>query len=192
MFVAIVLTGVGIAMAGAATISTLLYGGANPQMADIARQVQTLGDLQRHINDRLADLHAAAPVQQASNAPIAPPQRSTAVPPVLSPLKTIPVRVLPAEAAAPQPTPATANSPLAAAAPLPRTEAPAASFAPAATYLAYPPPPPPADYAPRVAYNDTVTPYHPRARHYYRAVVLPRPVAYLFGTVRRDVRILLR
>jgi hypothetical protein len=227
MFVAIALAAVGIAVAGAATIGDRLYGGEKQQMADIARQVQALGDLQRHINDRLADLHAAAPVQEAYAAPVqqasavpvqqasapmqevnaapvqqastpmqrtsaAPAQQASAapVPLALAPLTAVPVRVLPAAPAMPQATPpATYSSHSAAAAPLPRTEAPAASFAAAASYTAYPPPP--ADYAPRAASNGTVAPYHPRPRR-YSTVVLPRPVAFLIGAVRRDVRTLLR
>lgn len=223
MFVAIVLAAVGIAIASAATISARLYGGGgNQQMADVARQVQALGDLQRHINDRLADLHTAAPaqdanaaagqpanvepvqsanatpvqrldaapMQQASATPVAPQQPMTTAPPSLAPLKTVPVSVLPAEPAAPQSTPVTTDpSQAAAAAPLARTEAPAASLAPAASYAAYAPPPP--AYAPGVVYNGARTTYHPQPRR-YQTVVLPRPMAYLIGTVRRDVHALLR
>jgi hypothetical protein len=232
MFVAIALAAVGIAIAGAATISARLYDGGNQQMADIARQVQTLGDVQRHINDRLADLHAAppvqeadaapappantsavqtanaasaqhanaapvqqasaAPVQQANAAPITAPPQSAAAPLPLAPLKTIPVTVLPAVPAMPQPAPATTDSSQsAAAAPLARTEAPTASFAPAASYAAYVPPLRPPGYTPRVPYHGSWTPYHPRPRR-YQTVVLPRPVLYLIGTVQRDVRLLLR
>jgi len=234
MYAAIVLAVVGIAIASAATISARLYGDGNQQMADIARQVQTLGDLQRHINDRLADLHepapvqdanaaavqpstptpvqradatlaqllsaapvqqraSATPVQQASTAPVvAPQQQITVAPPSLAPLKTVPVSVLPAEPAAPQLTPVTANpSQAAAAAPLARTEDPTASFAPAASYAAYAPPLRPPGYTPLVTDNGARTTYHPQPRR-YQTVALPRPMEYLIGTVRRDMRALLR
>lgn len=191
MFVAIALAAVGIAIAGAATISTRLYGGDSHQMAEIARQVQTLGDLQRHINDRLADLHQAASVQSANETSAAPHQPSMSVLPPLAPLKAIQVSVLPAEPAAPQSAPATTGpSPTATAARLPSSEA---SFAPAAPYTTYRPP---AGYAPRAAYpraayHRTWTPYRPRFRR-YPIVVLPRSVALLIGTVQRDMRTLLR
>jgi hypothetical protein len=230
MIVAVGLAVLGIVAAGAAAIGTRQSSVDNQQMAEIARQVQALGELQRHINDQLAEIHAAAPVekahavapvdeghaatpveeahalapvrdahtaapvQEASAAPAT--QLTNAVPPELAPLKATPVRVLPAEAAAPLAAPGAGYSPASRAAGWPsRQEAPATSGAPASPYASassYAAYPPPLASQPSYAVNNRAwTPYHHRHRQ-YRVVVVPQPVAYVFSTVRRDVGILFR
>jgi hypothetical protein len=184
MYAAVGLAAIGLAIAAGASIGARLYHSGNSQTAEIPRQVQELGSLQRHINDPLAELHAAAPVQQASTEPIAAVPPNNIAPPLLAPLKAVPVRVLPAEAAAPQ-------TAAAAVGPSRRTEAQAASYAPAAPAAAYPPAPHSTAHAPQVVYRRTWTPYHPSPRH-YRAAVLPPPVGYFISAVQRDVRALLR
>jgi hypothetical protein len=185
MFVAVGVAALGIVIATAGTISARLFSADTSQMADIAKQVQALGDLQHHIDGQLAEMHAAPPVQEASASPVAPAQPGSAEPPPLAPLKATPVRVLPAEATPPQPAPAATD-------PSPGTEASAASYAPASSYDTYQPPAPSrGTYAPYVVYR-AGTPYHPRVRRYRAAVVWPRPMAYFIGTVRRDVRTLFR
>jgi hypothetical protein len=185
---------IGIVVAGAATIGTHQSSADNQQMAEIARQVQALGELQRHINDQLAEIHATAPVQEASAAPAT--QQSNTVPPLLAPLKATPVRVLPAETAAPlftlgagaSPAPSTASS-------TSRQDAPATSYAPAPSYTpasSYAPySPPPVSQPPYVVNNRAWAPYRHRPRH-DRIVAVPQPVAYVIGTVRRDVGTLFR
>jgi hypothetical protein len=185
MFVAVGLAIVGVAAAGATVVAVRQSAADSQQMAEIARQVQALNELQQHINDQLAEIHTAVPVQEASAAPARPAQQASIAPPpppVLAPLKSTPVRVLPAEAAAPlfsrgesEPAvPDTAGSPS-------RQEAPAPSYAPAASYAPYPPPP--VTPAPYVVGSRAWTPYRHRVRH-YRVVVMPQPVAFVIGTMR--------
>ncbi len=203
MVLAVSLAVVGVVVAGAATMGARQSSTDNQQMAEIARQVQALAVLQRHINDQLSeiqaptplqDAHAAAPMREASAAPGTP--RSNTVPPALAPLKARPVRVLPAETAAPLFAPGADDPPASPTAGAPsRQEAPAASYAPAAYDTQVSPydpyPPPPASQPPYVVNNRAWPQYHHRRRH-DRAVVVPQPVAYVISTVRRDVRTLFR
>jgi hypothetical protein len=184
MFVAVGVAALGIVIATAGTISARLFSADTSQMADIAKEVRALDALQHHIDSQLAEMHPTPSVQEASASPVAPAQPGNTDPSPLAPLKATPVRVLPAEATPPQPAPAATD-------PTPRTEASVASYASASSYDAYRPPPSPATYAPYVVYR-AATPYHPRFRHYRAAIVLPRPMAYFIGTVRRDVRTLFR
>jgi hypothetical protein len=191
-------------IAAGATVGTGLYNTNNSQTAEIARQLQQIGALQRQINDQLEELHSAAPVQDASTAPTVPAQASSEVPPLLAPLKTVRVSALPAVAAmsqsASQSAPIAAGpSPLAdgpspfAADPSSRTEVPTGPYVPTSSSAAYPPSPPPpvASYAPYGGYDRSWTPHHPQPRRYHMAV-LPPPVGYFISTVQRDVRALLR
>ncbi len=219
MVLAVSLAVVGVVVAGAATMGARQSSTDNQQMAEIARQVQALAVLQRHINDQLSeirapapvqdahagtpvpdahgvaplqDAHAAAPMREASAAPATP--RSNAGPPALAPLKARPVRVLPAETAAPLFAPGADDPPASSAAGAPsRQEAPAASYSPAAYDTQVSPydpyPPPPASQPPYVVNNRAWPQYHHRRRH-DRAVVVPQPVAYVISAVRRDMRTL--
>jgi hypothetical protein len=191
---AIGMAAVGIAIATAGTIGArLLAGGDNQQMAEFSRQVQALGELQRHINDQLARLHAetavreATAVKEASAVPAAagmtPARHTDAVPPPLAPLKATFVRVLPEE---PEPTLETAGQP---SRPDPRTlsYAPSAFYAadsPGAPYAADPPAPP------YVANGNSWAHHRRPVRHYRSQVVIPRPVAYFIVSVQHDVRAL--
>lgn len=199
MFLAVGLAAVGVVIAGAAVIGAQQYSVDTQQMAEIARQVRTLRDLQHHINEQLAQAQrpveeagaAQRSVQEASAAPaqpsVAPPSLAiNASQPALAPVKTMPVRVLPAEPAAP----------LAAAQPF-RTSAGPASYAQAASYAgysgyaAYASSPAPA-YVPPAVYEGPWTPYRRRVRRYPVRVVLPWPVARVVVSMRRDVRTLFR
>jgi hypothetical protein len=182
MFVAVGAAALGIVIVAVGTISTRLYSFDSGQMADIATQVQALGDLQHQINDQLAGLRPAAAAPETLLASVASAQQS---PQPLPPVEAIPVPVSPP-----------VGTPLRSAPPViglsPRTEAPAASYPPAPSYDAYAPAGPPAAYARYIVYNGTGTRYHPRIRHYRTAVGLPRPVAYFIATVRRDIQTLFR
>jgi hypothetical protein len=117
---------VGMVVTTAGTISARLgHRGDTVQTAEIARQAQALNDLQRRVNDQLTQMQARTPVQEATAtqaapgvAPMSPngtqmgTQMGTQVgiqiataPPMLEPLKAVPVRVLPAEATPPQDEP---------------------------------------------------------------------------------------
>jgi hypothetical protein len=75
MAVAVGLAVLGIAIAGTAAVSARLYGTDDQQIAQIAGQVQAMDDLQHHIDQQLAEIHAQGTVQEAS-AEQPPPTRS--------------------------------------------------------------------------------------------------------------------
>ena len=162
--------GLGIVIATAGTISARLYSADSSTMDKITKQVQALSDLQRHINDKLADIHPAAAVQEAGVASVASARRSS---PPLAPPNAIPPRVLPA-AAPPQCAPADIDGL-------------AAFDASSPSYDTHPPAPSPATHAPYIVYSRTEAPYRPRAWHYRAAVRVPRPVAHFIATVRGRV-----
>ena len=189
-----------IVIATAGVIGGRLYGAPDDNTAEIARQVQALSKLQHHIDAQLADLHAGATVQEASIAAAHPAAPALLHPAALAPLKTIPVPVLPAKPAQPAIQRADAGAPTRTA-DLPRSDPPPVYEASTATYADYPAgaddyataPPPPPSYAPSTGYERPWPHYRPQARRYYRTtVVLPRPVVYFMGTVRRDVGSLFR
>ena len=97
-----------------------------------------------------------------------------------------PVGVLPAEPAAPLTSPGNADQAA-------RSEPRPVSYAPAASDALYPPALPAASVAPAGGYDGRRwVPYHPPVARYRARVVLPRPVAYFIGSVRRDVRTMFR
>jgi hypothetical protein len=196
MFIAAGVAALGIAIATAGTIgSRLLYSGDTRQMADIAKQVQTLGDLQKRINDQLTQMQPhqgvqeASSVQEAGTVPAHPgaPSAQPADPssPPLPALKATEVAVLPATPAKPQAAQGTVTRPS-------PTEQSPVPYTPTAGYAAYPPGPPPLRSAPPVASGRWWPAYHPPVRHYRTRVVLPRPVYFFVTSVQRDVGALFR
>jgi hypothetical protein len=188
MAVAVGLAVLGIAIAGTAAVSARLYGTDDQQIAQIAGQVQAMDDLQHHIDQQLAEIHAQGTVQEASAEQPPPPAAPAADhPATLPPLRTREVSVLPAEPAVSQAQrPATSQQGESDQqnASDRRTER-AATSASYAVYSAQPR----EFFAPRAAYRQTWTPYRP-VRHYRTRIVLPRPVVYLFSSVQRSVQTL--
>jgi hypothetical protein len=193
--VAVAVLGVMVATTGAVG-ARLFYHDDAQQMAAITKQVQTLGDLQRSINDQLAQMKTqaatrTAPTQEASAEPpdsTTPPARHEApVPAVLPPLKTTVVQPFPAPPPRPQTTEAAlAQPPAIAQATIP--DPPPVTYA-SAGYTVPPHAPP---YQRHVVYARHWAPYHPPVPHYRTQIALPRPVVYFIGSVQRDVRALFR
>ncbi len=185
--IAVGLAVLGIAIAGTAAVSARLYGTDNQQMAQIASQVQAMDNLQHHIDQQLAEIHAQGTAQEASAEQAAPQVAPGSDHPadVLPPLTTREVRMLPAEPAVPQTERPTTSQPGESdqqSASDHRTE----SEATPASYAVYPARPR-VSYAPRAAYQRQWTPYHP-VRQYRTRIVLPRPVVYLFSSMQRSVQ----
>jgi hypothetical protein len=135
-----------------------------------------------------------ASTQEASATPTQPfavsPLPVSTHPALLPPLHATPVRVLPRQAAAPHTVPPDADQPAA-------SDARAVIYAPG--YAAYAPPPAalvpaPATlaYVPPAPYVRPWPSYRRRVRHYRAEIVLPRPMAYVVVSARRDIRALFR